>query len=406
MNTVLIRWLDKNIGGIFCFFLTIHRKVHDVLFKPASHYKKYDKILFIKLVEQGSTVLAYPALKRAQSYVGKERLYFMVFKENRQILDILDIVLPDHVIEIDSGSILRLGCTVIRALVKIHREKIGAVVDMEFFSRGTAVLAYLTGAPKRVGLHAFDFNGSYRGDLFTHRLLYNPYLHTRIMFLSLLEALRHNPPRQNIPMAFDVPRDDEEEPYFTPTREEIESLRAKVEKLTGSSMSRPIVVLNPNRGDLIPARRWPEKNFVRLGRMINERYPTSTVVVTGTLAERKHAESIASNVKRGVSLAGHTSLRELLTLYSISDVLVTNDSGPAHFSALTPIKSVILFGPETPLLYRPLGKNRSVISSKVICSPCVNVYNQKREACTAGRCMSNISAEEVFKEIRLYLGEK
>ena len=44
-------------------------------------------------------------------------------------------------------------------------------------------------------------------------------------------------------------------------------------------------------------------------------------------------------------------MRELLTLYTLADVLVTNDSGPAHFASLTPVHTVVLFGPETPLLF-------------------------------------------------------
>jgi ADP-heptose:LPS heptosyltransferase len=33
------------------------------------------------------------------------------------------------------------------------------------------------------------------------------------------------------------------------------------------------------------------------------------------------------------------TLRDLLVLYTLADVLVTNDSGPGHFSSLTPIRA-------------------------------------------------------------------
>ena len=55
--------------------------------------------------------------------------------------------------------------------------------------------------------------------------------------------------------------------------------------------------------------------------------------------------------ERCVSLAGQTALRQLLTLDHLADVLVTNDSGPAHFATLTPVDVVVLFGPETPQLF-------------------------------------------------------
>ena len=63
----------------------------------------------------------------------------------------------------------------------------------------------------------------------------------------------------------------------------------------------------------------------------------------------------AIGAERAVSFAGQTTLRELLTLYTIADVLVTNDSGPAHFASLTPVHTVVLFGPETPRLFGSLA---------------------------------------------------
>ena len=67
-----------------------------------------------------------------------------------------------------------------------------------------------------------------------------------------------------------------------------------------------------------------------------------------------------------IPLAGKTTLRQVLVLYARSEILVTNDSGPAHFASMTPIHVVTLFGPETPALVRralaqrecALGRNR------------------------------------------------
>ena len=45
-------------------------------------------------------------------------------------------------------------------------------------------------------------------------------------------------------------------------------------------------------------------------------------------------------------------------LYTLSELLITNDSGPAHFASMTPITVITLFGPETPLLFRALDSAR------------------------------------------------
>jgi len=99
------------------------------------------------------------------------------------------------------------------------------------------------------------------------------------------------------------------------------------------------------------------------------------------------------------SFAGMHKLMALPALYNIATVLVTNDSGPAHFSAITPIRSIVLFGPETPKLYGSLGNTES-ITADLSCSPCVTAANQKNSACDDPVCMRMITPERVMASIR------
>jgi len=89
-----------------------------------------------------------------------------------------------------------------------------------------------------------------------------------------------------------------------------------------------------------------------------------------------------------------------MDLYKISDVLITNDSGPAHFSAMTDIQTFVFFGPETPLLYGPLGKNCYVFYSNYSCSPCVSVFNHRQSPCQDNKCLKSISVQEVYEKVR------
>jgi ADP-heptose:LPS heptosyltransferase len=100
-----------------------------------------------------------------------------------------------------------------------------------------------------------------------------------------------------------------------------------------------------------------------------------------------------------ISVAGATTLRDVLVLYTLADVLVTNDSGPGHFASMTDIHNVVLFGPETPQLFGPLGPNRHVIWAELACSPCVSPYNHRFSACSNNRCMQAISVDHVFAEV-------
>jgi ADP-heptose:LPS heptosyltransferase len=92
-------------------------------------------------------------------------------------------------------------------------------------------------------------------------------------------------------------------------------------------------------------------------------------------------------------------LRELLTLYSMADVLVTNDSGPGHFASLTPVHAVVMFGPETPRLFGPLAASTTVIWKELACSPCVSVFNHRLSPCRNNVCMQLITVDEVFDAV-------
>ena len=99
-------------------------------------------------------------------------------------------------------------------------------------------------------------------------------------------------------------------------------------------------------------------------------------------------------------MAGRTSLRELIVLYALSDLLVTNDSGPGHFASLTDLPTLVLFGPETPALFAPLGKATHVMSANLACSPCVNAMNHRFSPCDDNVCMQELSVAQVYARSR------
>jgi ADP-heptose:LPS heptosyltransferase len=125
------------------------------------------------------------------------------------------------------------------------------------------------------------------------------------------------------------------------------------------------------------------------------------VVISGAPSEQKDAEEVCRKIGsvRAVSFAGKTTLRELLTLYSLADILVTNDSGPGHFSSMTNIQTIILFGPETPKLFGPISPNTHVIWKELACSPCVNVFNHRFSPCKNNVCMKTITVDEVYSAV-------
>jgi len=175
---------DRWIGVPLCAILTFLRRIFEAV-SPLGP-RRVRRVLFIKFAEQGSTVLAYPAIRRATAMVGRENVYFVVFEDNRFILDVMEIIPEQNVITISTKSPFALAIGAFRAVLRARKIDIDAVIDMEFLTRFSAMLTFLTGAKSRVGFHTFFGDGPYRGDLMTHRLLYNPHLHTSQMFEAMV----------------------------------------------------------------------------------------------------------------------------------------------------------------------------------------------------------------------------
>jgi ADP-heptose:LPS heptosyltransferase len=135
--------------------------------------------------------------------------------------------------------------------------------------------------------------------------------------------------------------------------------------------------------------------------MIVLEWEDALVLITGSSAERSESLRMQEAIghPRFLSFAGMHKLSALIPLYNISTALVTNDSGPAHFSAISPIRSIVLFGPETPRLYGSLGNTES-ITVELSCSPCVTAANQKNSACDDPVCMRLITPERVLASVR------
>lgn len=380
-----------------CFALTIARAVAapiSALRRPAGPVRK---ILLIKMIEQGATVAAYRAIARAVEKVGAQNVYFWVFDQNRFILDLLDLIPRENVLEIRTKKPWLLMWDLLATAWKARRIGIDATVDMEFFSRASAILAFLTGARRRVGLHTFTSEGPYRGNLLTHRVQHNPYLHVAASYYLLVEAVDADP-RETPLMKTPVPNIDFTPPRFVPRAGEVERVQKLLDRLAGHSVERPIVLLNPNAGDLLPLRRWETQRFVELGRRVLAEHPDVTLALTGAPAEAEAVREVARQIGPGVlSLAGETTLRQLFVLYTMADVLVTNDSGPGHFSSMTDIASIVLFGPETPAVFGPLGTHSQTIRSDLACSPCVNAFNHRFSPCNNNVCMQRIGVEEVYR---------
>lgn len=402
MNTATMRRVDRRLGRPLARVLTGWRRVADRFRRPADGPPR--KILVLKLAEHGVWVVAYSALMDAIEMVGADHVYVMTFSDNRFVLDQLGILPPENIIEVPTSGTVGTLRNLVRAVRRVRREQIDSVVDFEFFARSSAIIAYLTGAPRRVGFHPVAEEAGYRGDLMTHRLSFNSHLHAGQTFRTLVGALRADP--ADLP-ALGAPAPAAVAPPHRPVSadEQAQVTDILLQALGTTTLPR-VVLLNANAGDLIPHRRWPDDRYAELARRLLDEQPDVAVVLTGSPAEAGAAARLAEQVgsPRCVSVAGRTTLAQLIVLYGLADVLVTNDSGPAHYAALAPVDIVTLFGPETPDVFGSLSPRSHTLWAALACSPCVNAYNDRVTGCRNNLCMQAITVDQVLDVVGSLLG--
>ena len=361
------------------------------------------KLLFIELSEMGSAILVDPAMRNAKAR-GAE-LFFLIFKSNRASLSLLNTVKPENIFTIDSSSLSGLIKDTLRFLILARKHRIDTVIDLELFSRFTALLTGMCGARRRVGYHIFHGEGLWRGFMLTRKVHYNPHIHITKNFLSLIHAAF----AQKIEVPFskiEIPDSEVrlEQAVINPSA--LEKVRGRIEKLAKEAGiqytpgQNRLILINPNASDLLPQRRWAQQRFSELIQAVHQQYPHDLILITGSPAEFVYVDKVrsAANVKNALNFAGQVSFAELPPLYTLSDVMVTNDSGPGHFSAVTPLRTVVLFGPETPALYGSVG-NSIAITANLACSPCVSAANHRKTPCHDNVCMQAITVPQVLDKV-------
>jgi len=186
MNVNLMRKIDHHVGIPLTFLGTIWLKLIALIFGEKTAIPK--NILFIELSEMGSTIIADPAMKRAQKAFNAN-LFFVIFSKNKPSLDLLNTIPQQNIFTLCEDSLFTLMRDAIRYLFWCRKNKIDTAIDLELFSRVSALLTGFSGAVNRVGYHNFHGEGLYRGEMLTHKVAYNPHIHIAKNFISLIHAL-------------------------------------------------------------------------------------------------------------------------------------------------------------------------------------------------------------------------
>lgn len=394
MDIATQRKLDRRFGSLACRMLSFW----DALFPPKKLDRPPQRILILLLSEMGSWVLAGPMIRQLKKQYPGAAISLMTFRKNREILDVLGYVPGERILTLDPGSGGSLVSSFLSTWRRMRRERFDVVIDCELFHRISSITAWFSGAPVKVGFHPHTQEGLYRGSFINRRVLYNPYRHISQQFLSLVDAIDSDASPKSKRLTAD---DDLAPPVVKPDPEEVGAMRERLRVRFPGSVDRKVALIYPS-GGLLPIRAWPLESYCELTReLLDQGY---AVGVIGMPDDKPLADAIlaACPSEACANLTGFThSIKELIVLFHLVSLLVANDGGPGQFAAVTPLPTIMLFGPETPLLYGPTGNRVACLHQGTACSPCLTAYNHRNTPCDGDNvCLKSITVAQVMKEVR------
>lgn len=400
MRMQTMRKIDWYIGIPLCYFFNILE-----LFKRIFYSKKereIKKILVIKFLGIGSIILTSPAIQALKDKFPNAHIYFLTFYGNKEVLEIIN--LTDKNYYIDTSSISKFIFSTLKIIYRLRKENIDISLDFEFFAKFPLVLAFLIGVRKKAGFYLIL--EWWRKYLLDYHGYYNHYYHVKDIFLSLVYLIAEND-------LYYIKFGEYINKYFLSRYEASDDNKEFIkQKLKDFGWrDQKIILINPNAGvELAPhLKRWPQDSFFKLIKKMDEFYSNLFFLIIGSKSEKNYAQEIVNYLKfeklssQVVNFAGQTSLKDLSSLFTISSLFITIDSGPMHLASLFNTPTICLFGAETPILYSPLNEKAIVLYKQLYCVPMFTVYNGKQTELTSNIPLQLITVDFVFNKVKQFL---
>lgn len=185
---------------------------------------------------------------------------------------------------------------------------------------------------------------------------------------------------------------DNKKTTLSVTDEQQKSMLTKLPQIQSSQ--KPLIILVPG-GAFGPSKLWPIGRYAELADRLHETYHATILLSVAPVdKEINIADSICQKAKSTVINLGKTPLNggQLKALFSFSDLVITNDTGPRHIAIALDKPVVSLFGPNNPEWTRSWHDKEIQIVGKAPCVPC------DKPVCRQDQhwCMESISVDQVF----------
>ncbi len=334
------------------------------------------KILIIRLSSLGDILHTLPALKSLRKSFPQARIEWLVEKNNRFLLSVVDGI--DEILVIDTSTLRqnawdnsawRQIWNLVRTLRARHYD---FCLDFQGLLK-TAFLSLFSGAQTRVGFSK-DLVREYPAHWFYQQKLSRP--DRQLHVVTLNQRLAGMIGAESVPINLDFFVSEEDS-------HTVDSL-LKRERLTD------FIVLNPGGG--WPTKRWGFDKYGILAARIQAELALQVVVTTGP-GEETFYSSIAKHCGSPAPRHLPIPFLQLIPLFKSARLLIAGDTGPFHLACALGTPVVGIFGATSPVRNGPWRSDEEVVTRSLPCSFC-----NGRTCPTQIECM-DISVHEVFAAV-------
>ncbi len=334
-------------------------------------------VLAIRMRQLGDVLSTLGSLRALKAAAPDHRIVFVVDRAYHPLLrraSFVDVLFPEPPTKGGFSAVPAFE----RYIEEIRSLRASCVLDFHSNTR-SAILSYLSGAPKRVG-----FDVRLRKVLYTdvepRAVIRSGSMSPRSSHESALALVRRG--------GF-TPADGTVHGTIPTTTEDRE---AGMNVLLAAGVPRRAVeagaVVGFNPGHPYPAKEWPAENFALLAQLLRD--GGITVVVLWGPGEETVARSIAETSRGAACAAPPLALDDLPGVLRNLRLVVTIDSGLKHLAVATGVPTVTLFGPTDPREWHMGGGLDRFLYPAEPCSPC-----RLKECPYDVPCMTKIAPQAV-----------
>ncbi|MFQ6042938.1 MAG: glycosyltransferase family 9 protein [Candidatus Poribacteria bacterium] len=349
----------------------------------------FKRILLIQISAIGDVILLTPALRAIWKQFPHARLTMMASPINRQLLKNCPYI--DEILTFRMNEYAKSPRRFWAFARSLREKRFDAAIDFEHWPRLSALLVYLSGAPRRIG---FRTAGQYRHYVFTDTVEHVRGKHELLSFLDIAKLLVRIAPHLSMGKA--IYRRTELEVW--PCVEDFKWVEQFLNE-HGIKEDVPLIGIHPDAGRTEPRRRWTKEGYQQVADALAKKYGAQ-IVLTGAPPEVELSEQIASMMRaKAIIAAGKTNINQLAALFSRCQFVLCGNCGPMHLAAAVKTPVIALHGPTNPAQWGPWGEEHTIICSDMRCSPCLNLgfeYGCKALPDGTSRCMRTIPVEAVL----------